>query len=97
MINKRSPPQKARWKAIYQNDDGLFKKLYANADQIVNDLKSGLSKDIIYRKSRVSNGAWGYTGRKSVPHAHIKIIKLETPVDFTDHNKTRQLCSIHDV
>tara|TARA_R110000824_G_scaffold226879_6_gene414657 strand:+ start:415 stop:708 length:294 start_codon:yes stop_codon:yes gene_type:complete len=97
MINKRSPPTKARWKAIFQNEDGLFKKFYANADQIVDDLQSGLSKDIIYRKSRVSKGAWGYTGRKRVPHDHIKIIKLKIPVDFTDHNKIRQLCSIHDI
>ena len=86
---KRSPPSKARWKAIFQHPEGLFKKLYANADQIVDDLGSGLSKDIIYRKSRVTNGAWGYTGRKSVPHAHIKIIKLKIPIQFTDENKMK--------
>ena len=98
MRKARSPPAKARWKAVWEDKDlGLFKKFYANADQIVNDLQSGLSKDIIYRKSRVSNGAWGYTGRKSVPHAHIRIYKLKKPVKFTDENKIKKRISIRDV
>jgi len=96
MRKARSPPAKARWKAVWEDNNSLFKKFYATADQIVEDLQSGLSKDIIYRKSRVSNGSWGYTGRKRVPHSSIKIIKLKIPINFTDDNRMKQRCSISD-
>lgn len=73
--------RRIRYKVITRKKEDLFVTYYATAEAIINNLGSGLSKDIVYRKVKLNNT---FTGFRKTPHDHIKIYKLKAPLDWTD-------------
>ena len=52
-------------------------KLFHTANEIVEALGCGLSKDIIYRKVKISKKkGHAYTGFRKTPHRHILVERL---------------------
>ncbi len=52
-------------------------KFFNTADEIVDALGCGLSKDIIYRKVKISRkDGHAYTGYRMTPHRHILVERL---------------------
>ena len=50
---------------------------FFTADEIVDALGCGLSKDIIYRKVKISSKrGHAYTGHYSTPHSHILVERI---------------------
>ena len=83
---------KIKYKVFIIRDGELFERKYSTADEIINDLQSGLTKNVIYRKVRTTSGrGHHFTGFRSTPHQHIKIFKVNPAEDWTPHDRVEQM------
>ena len=67
-----------RYKVIIGGSDKQVIRKFATADEIVEALGSGLSKDIVYRKVKISaKQGHAYTGFRRTKHRHILIERIK--------------------
>ena len=83
---------KIKYRVYIIRDNELYERKYSTADDIVNDLHCGLSKDIVYRKIKATSGrGHAYTGYRQCPHRHIKIFKVKPAVLWTDYDRSEHI------